>query len=289
MAELMIGTELRKVERRRSPSRGQEQLVLAGLSIPGVPPFGTDLKDVSLSVRAGEVVGIAGVAGNGQNELARALAGEILAPEAAMIRLGGRPIGRLEPGGRRRAGLCVLPEERNGHAAVPDFSLAENTLLTARHRLPLTSYGFLRLGAARDFARQVIARFDVRTTGPAAFARSLSGGNLQKFVVGREMMQRPDVLAVSQPTWGVDAGAAATIQQAIVDLAARGCAVIVISQDLDELLAIATRLMVMNEGRLSPPLEVEGADVQEIGLLMGGVHGKGDDTAAHEARDAVHA
>jgi simple sugar transport system ATP-binding protein len=287
MAELMIGGELRTAERRGKAAGGEERRIVEGLSVAGKPPFGIDLKSVSFTVRAGEVMGIAGVAGNGQNELTRALAGEVTAPRAEMIRVAGRPIGRQGPGERRRGGLCVVPEERNGHAAVPDFTLAENAMLTARYRKPLTRGGVLRLGAARDYAREVIERFGVRTTGPAALARSLSGGNLQKFIVGREMMQAPDVLVVSQPTWGVDAGAASFIHQALLDLAGRGCAIVVISQDLDELMTLASRLAVMNEGRLSQALDAADVSVKEIGLLMGGIHGGDAPTHPHEVAHAV--
>jgi simple sugar transport system ATP-binding protein len=178
-----------------------------------------------------------------------------------------------------------LPEGRNGHAAVATFSLAENTLLTARERKALSTNGVIKTGAMRDYARRVIDAFKVATTGADAPARSLSGGNLQKFVVGREILQEPQVLVVDQPTWGVDAGAAAAIRQALVDLAARGSAVILVSQDLDELLSLCDRLYVMNEGRVSRPLIVGEASIEEIGLLMGGVHGQTD---AADAR-AEHA
>jgi simple sugar transport system ATP-binding protein len=244
------------------------------LSLPPAGPFSVPLRDVSFAVGAGEVFGIAGVAGNGQSELLLALSGERTAPEPGMVRLDGKPVGRERAGARRRAGLCAVPEERNGHAAVPDLSLADNAILTARHRLPLTRTGFLRFGAARGFAGKVIERFGVKAVGPAAPARSLSGGNLQKYVVGREILQGPEVLVVAQPTWGVDAGAAAAIHAAILDLAESGSAVVVISQDLDELLALCDRLAVLNEGRLSPPMAAADATPDELGLLMGGVHGE---------------
>ncbi len=275
MAELMIGTELRQVERhgRAAPS-GAVRLQVEGLSLPPAGPFSVPLRDISFAVQAGEVFGIAGVAGNGQSELLLALSGERAAPAAEMVRLDGRAVGRNRAGARRRAGLCALPEERNGHAAVPDLSLSDNAILTARHRLPLTATGFLRFGAARGFARRVIERFGVKAIGPGAAARSLSGGNLQKYVMGREILQHPEVLVVSQPTWGVDAGAASAIHRAVLELAEAGSAIVVISQDLDELLALSDRLAVLNEGRLSRPIRAEEASPDELGLLMGGVHGE---------------
>jgi ABC-type uncharacterized transport system ATPase subunit len=274
MAELMIGAELRGIEHGASGGAGAVRLAVAGLTLAGEPPFGTDLDAVTFEARAGEILGIAGVAGNGQSELLTALSGERPATQPNMILLDGRPIGTMTAGPRRALGLACVPEERNGHAAVPDFSLADNAILTARHRLPLTPLGIISTGDVKRFTDSVIKRFDVRTTGTAALARSLSGGNLQKFIMGREIGQQPGVLVVCQPTWGVDAGAAAAIRQELVDLAAKGSAVVVISQDLDELLELADRLCVINEGRLSAPRAVATLGIDEIGLMMGGVHGE---------------
>jgi simple sugar transport system ATP-binding protein len=275
MAELMIGAELKSIERPAADgSKGAARLVVEGLDMPGEPPFGTSLRGISFTAHAGEILGIAGVAGNGQAELLMALSGEHPAPRAEAIRLDGRPVGLAGAGARRAAGLACVPEERNGHAAVPDFSLADNVVLTARHRLPLAPAGLIRQGPVERYARGVIGRFDVRTTGTDALAGSLSGGNLQKFIMGREIGQQPQVLVVAQPSWGVDAGAATAIRQALVDLAGQGSAIVVISQDLDELLELADRLCVINEGRLSQARPVAGLKLDEIGLMMGGVHGE---------------
>ncbi|MDB5511863.1 MAG: transporter [Enterovirga sp.] len=283
MAELMIGAELNAVERRDEgrPAGGAVRLAVRGLSLPPVGPFSVPLRDIGFEVRAGEIVGIAGVAGNGQSELLLALSGEVAAPGPEMITLDGRPIGRARAGARRRRGLCAVPEERNGHAAIPDLSLTDNAMLTARHRLALTLAGFLRFATARGYAGRVIARFGVKATGPGALARSLSGGNLQKYIMGREIMQAPGVLVVAQPTWGVDAGAAAAIHRALLDLAASGSAIVVISQDLDELLAVSDRLAVLNEGRLSRAIPTATATAHALGLLMGGVHGEPVPSHAH--------
>ena len=273
MAQQMIGAEVLSPERRSGSGGGEPRLEVRNLDLPASGPFGTALKDVSFEVRAGEIFGIAGVAGNGQNELFQALSGECPLPSVEMIRLDGRAIGRTSPNTRRHLGMCCIPEERNGHASVPDMSLVENVILSARQRKELSGSGFLRLGAARTFAETVIRGFDVRTPGSAAAARSLSGGNLQKYIVGREVMQDPDVLVASQPTWGVDAGAAAAIHQALIDLAAKGAAVLIISQDLDELLTLTDRLAVINGGVISGSLATREASLDEIGLLMGGLHG----------------
>ncbi len=270
MAELMVGSVLHVPEKSDKP-KGEIALTLTGLSAKAPHQFGTALRDISLAVRKGEVLGIGGVAGNGQDELVAALSGEMkTAPD--MVKLMGKPIGNLPPNARRALGLCAAPEERNGHAAAPDMSLIENALLTGATRKNLTHKGFLQWDKARAFAQDIITTFDVRTPSASSAARSLSGGNLQKFVIGREILQDPDVLIINQPTWGVDASAAASIRQAIINLATDGAAVIVISQDLDELMEISDRFAALNEGRLSDPRPAQGLTIEEIGLMLGGAH-----------------
>ncbi len=271
LAEMMVGQSLATPTRKRAEF-GEVVIELADLSMQSANPFGTSLKNLSFSVRAGEVLGIGGVAGNGQDELLAALSGEMPGPAEA-IRLNGEPIGQLGPNERRQRGLLSAPEERLGHAAAPDMTLTENAALTGMVREELARNGFIDWRKARAFAQRIISAFDVRTPGPDNAARSLSGGNLQKFVIGREVLQRPVALVVNQPTWGVDASAAAAIRQALLDLAAEGTAVICISQDLDELMEISDRFAALNEGRLSVPRPAHELSVEEIGLMMGGAHG----------------
>jgi general nucleoside transport system ATP-binding protein len=285
MAEKMIGGTLRDIV-KKGRSFGEPKLTVDRLTLAATDAFGTALKDISFSVRGGEIFGIAGVAGNGQNELLLALDGEVAVAPGA-IAMGAENVGALHPSGRRKRGLCTVPEERNGHAAVADFSLSDNTVLTARDRLGMVTAGLIRAGAAKTFTGEVITAFAVKALGPGATAGSLSGGNLQKYIMGREILQKPTVLVVNQPTWGVDAGAAAAIHQSIVDLAAAGSAVVVISQDLDELLTLCDTLAVINAGRLSRSMPVDEVSVEEIGLLMGGVHGTAAETRI--APGAAHA
>ncbi|WP_171212831.1 ABC transporter ATP-binding protein [Ruegeria sp. HKCCA5426] len=271
MAEMMVGSTLQTPE-RGGREFGDVALDVSGLSVPSPSEFGTALRNVHMTVRKGEVLGIGGVAGNGQDELLGVLSGEIQTTADA-IKFNGQPIGKLGPTARRKLGVLTAPEERLGHAAAPDMSLTENALLTGSVRKGLESNGFLKWADTKNFAEKIIEAFDVRTPGPENAARSLSGGNLQKFVIGREVLQNPDVLVVNQPTWGVDAAAAASIRQAILDLAAKGTAVICISQDLDELMEISDSFAALNEGRLSAPRPTTGLTVDEIGLMMGGAHG----------------
>ncbi len=289
MAEKMIGGGLKDIKKVDGRTFGAERLVVRGLNVPKDGHFGVALKDISFSVRAGEIFGIAGVAGNGQNPLLLALSGEEIVAEGSAIAVDGEAMGQLAAKKRRLKGMASVPEERNGHAAVPDFTLAENTVLTARDRLGMVNGGLINEGKARTYAGEVIAAFAVKAQGPRSLAGSLSGGNLQKFIMGREILQKPSVLVVSQPTWGVDAGAAAAIHQSLVDLAAAGSAIVVISQDLDELLSLSDTLAVINEGRLSRPMAVKDADIEQIGLLMGGIHGDPTAEVGHLSEELAHA
>jgi simple sugar transport system ATP-binding protein len=271
MAELMVGSSFAAPEKPTRRLKRAPRFSVNALDLPTAEVFGTALREISFDVQVGEIFGIAGVAGNGQSELLAALSGERLT-EPGFVVIDGQKVGRLGPRARRMHGLAYIPEERNGHAAVPDLTLAGNALLSAFDRRGLLSSGVIRHARASAFAQEIIDRFSVRATGPTARASALSGGNLQKFVVGREILQAPNVLIAAQPTWGVDAGAAAAIHQALIDLAGHGVAVLVVSQDLDELMALTDRMAVLNGGRLSRPLVTAEATVEQIGLLMGGLH-----------------
>jgi simple sugar transport system ATP-binding protein len=288
LARMMVGAEVAGIERpRRVSGDGRPRLVANGLALPPDGPFATPLRGIDLSVDGGEVVGIAGVAGNGQQELFAALSGERLLPREDMILIDGRPVGRRGVNARRRLGAAFVPEERIGHGAVPTFRLSENVVLT-RHS---TNEGVRRgpiidHAAARGIEARVGERFDVRRSSADPKASALSGGNLQKFIMGREIDRTPSVLVVNQPTWGVDAGAARTIRQALVDLARAGSAVLAISQDLDEIFEISDRVAVLSNGSLSPLYPAEGMTADQIGLLMGGVHHDHDGLPAKGARHA---
>ena len=272
LATAMVGNEVPRVKAVAHASDGDAVLEVDGLSVAGEGTFDVPLRDISLTLRAGEVLGIAGLAGNGQGQLFAALSGERTVVADA-IRLRGRPVGQLGIDGRRALGAAFVPEERLGHGAVPEMDLVENVVLS-RHGASdkvRTRLGFLRRAAAQRIATTVIGGMDVRTAGVEAQARSLSGGNLQKFVVGREIDRAPEVLVVDQPTWGVDAGSAARLRQTLLDLAARGTGILLISQDLDELFEVADRIAVMNGGRLGAVHLVRDVTRERVGLEMGGL------------------
>ena len=265
---MMVGASFEAPQKQTAPV-GDIILEVCGLSIPALDTFGKSLKDISFKVHAGEVLGLGGVAGNGQDELLSALSGE-RSCASAMVKMKGQEIGAFDPIARRALGIFSAPEERLGHAAAPNMSLVENAVMTGADRQSLVQNGFLNWTKAKVFTEDIIARFDVRTPSADNAARSLSGGNLQKFVIGREVMQNPEVLVVNQPTWGVDAAAAAAIRQALLDLASPGAAIIVISQDLDELLEISDRFGALNAGVLSEICPTAGLSLEQIGLMMGG-------------------
>jgi simple sugar transport system ATP-binding protein len=272
LSRLMIGAEPPALEHvARAP--GEVVLSVKGLSLTRQDPFGVDLEDIDLQVRAGEVVGLAGVSGNGQKELLWALSGEDTRAGqqcgAASVTLADQAVAALGPVPRRQLGLHFVPEERLGRGAVPSLSLSQNLLLTRSEAVG--AGGWVRMGALADQARSVIERFKVKASGPDAAAQSLSGGNLQKFIVGREISAAPKLLIVSQPTWGVDVGAAAQIRAEILALRDAGCAVLVVSEELEELFELSDRLHVIAKGRLSPSVARTEATVERIGEWMSGL------------------
>ena len=281
LARLMVGGDIHVVRHGRTTASGEVRLRLDHLNLHPEGPFSVELKNVTLAVKAGEVVAIAGVAGNGQSELFDAISGERSLSRDAMLVIDGKPMGHDGVNTRRNAGAAFVPEERLGHGAVPAFSLSENVILT-RHSsdATLVKSGMVQRGGAANISERVIKSYDVRKGKPDPEARSLSGGNLQKFVIGRELDRKPGILVVNQPTWGVDAGAAATIRQALIDLSRSGSAVLVISQDLDEIFEVSDRIAVISRGQLSEAYPSSEMSAEKIGLLMAG---------AHEVQEHAHA
>jgi simple sugar transport system ATP-binding protein len=276
LARMMVGSDVAEVHRDEGLPAGDIRLEVGNLSVPARTPFSISLKNVSMTVRAGEILAIAGVAGNGQGELFDALSGEYPVADDDAIKIRGKAVGQTGINGRRLLGAGFVPEERHGHAAVPGMPLSDNLLL-ARSQSDRRAFlggglSVIRHAAIRSASRRICAAMDVRKSGEDPLAGSLSGGNLQKFIVGRELDRQPAVLIVNQPTWGVDAGAASRIRQALLDLAKAGSAVVVISQDLDEIFEVATNIAVISEGRLSEPYPAQTLTLERIGLLMGGIH-----------------
>jgi general nucleoside transport system ATP-binding protein len=264
LARMMVGSDVASLHAEKNNKAGPVRLSIRGLNLKSHGAFAVSLKNIDLDVLGGELVAIAGVAGNGQSEFFDAVSGECPSQNNA-ISIDGTTCGAEGITARRKRGAAFVPEERLGHGAVPSFRLSENVTLTRHSEARVID----RVGAF-GIAAQVIKAFDVRKGKIDPEARSLSGGNLQKFVVGRELDRNPKVLVVNQPTWGVDAGAAATIRQALIDLARSGAAVLVISQDLDEIFEIADRIAVISRGQLSAAVPARELSLEKIGLLMAG-------------------
>ncbi|WP_395687737.1 ABC transporter ATP-binding protein [Caenimonas koreensis] len=268
LSKMMIGAEPPALE-HQDRKAGDVVLQVNGLKLPREDQFGVDIDGVSFEVRAGEVVGIAGVSGNGQQELLLALSGEDQRATASSINVFGQGVGRMGPAPRRAMGVHFVPEERLGRGAVPTLGLAHNLMLTRNDAI--RAGGWIDTKALDAQARSIITKFNVKAGGPHAAAKSLSGGNLQKFIVGREIDANPKLLIVSQPTWGVDVGAAAQIRGELLALRDEGCAVLVVSEELEELFEVCDRLHVIAKGRLSPCVDRRDATVTQIGEWMSGL------------------
>ncbi len=270
LAELMIGHRVQGVTRKEANAGASAAAPV--LSIQGFSADGVTIDD--LTIRAGEVVGVAGVAGNGQDDLFAVLSGEALSTGITLYDEHGKgqDLGPLGPNDRRLQSAAFVPEERLGHAAVVSMSLVENVLLTSLHDPDMQRRGLISWGNLRNEAQKISDEFDVRHPGLGAVAGSLSGGNLQKFVMGRELLKSPRLLVVNQPTWGVDIAAAERIRQAMLELAATGAGLLVISQDLDELFDICDSIAVLHEGELSEARARDDWTPESIGLVMTGSH-----------------
>ena len=281
LSRLMIGAEPPQLQHRPA-NLGAVVLDVRGLTLAKEDHFGMNLDAIRFEVRAGEILGIAGVSGNGQQELMAALSGEDPRSPTGSVHLFGNDISRHTPRHRRKVGLHFVPEERLGRGAVPTLSLAANTLLT--RTAAVARSGWIATSEVAKLAQEIIRRFSVKAGGPASAAKSLSGGNLQKFIVGREIDANPKLLIVSQPTWGVDVGAAAQIRGELLGLRDQGCALLVVSEELDELFEICDRLVVIAQGRVSPSVPTAQATIPMIGEWMSGLWPKG---SAAEVADAA--
>ena len=277
LARMMVGADVKLAESTPISLEGaQELLGVCGLSRKPAGPFSMPLKDIWLSVRAGRGAWNCRRCGQRPGRIVRSAVGRGFAGKRRR-RAHSRKVGRagMDISARRKLGAAFVPEERLGHGAAPRMRLSENLLLS-RHATDWFAFlrfgriGVVREGAVQSAAQRVIQMMDVRKSAPDPEAAALSGGNLQKFIIGRELDRQPTVMIVNQPTWGVDAGAAARIRQALIELARAGSAVLVISQDLDELFEISDAIAVMHNGELSKPLPRAEATYERIGLLMGG-------------------
>ena len=270
LAALMVGRDVAASRREVAQHViGEPVLQVEGLEADG-DRGQRALHDVSLELRAGEILAVAGVAGNGQRELAEAITG--LRPRTAgHVRVAGRELRAGDPRDAIRRGVAHVPEDRLGTGVSPGLSIAANGVLKSYREPPACRGPLLRLGEIRALAQRSIERYDVRAPGPDTPARLLSGGNLQKVVLAREFQGNPRVLVAASPTRGLDVGSIETVQGYLRQAAADGVGVLLISEDLDEIMTLADRIVVLYEGRVMATVPAEGARVEELGLLMAGV------------------
>jgi len=283
IARMMVGDDTPLSEDYVKAEGKETVLSIVELDYRSDDPFASPLRNLNLQVKAGEILGIAGVAGNGQDELMALLSGEERCDKKA-INLLGNDIGDLNPGKRRKLGFAFVPEERLGRGAVPDMSLQQNALLSSSH-LGLINRGLIDFGKVREYAQNVITKYKVKSAGLSAQAKSLSGGNLQKFIIGREIEQNPKLLVCSHPTWGVDIGASILIRHALIELRDRGAAILVVSEDIDELYQISDRICAICHGELSPIKKTQDVNIETLGQWMAGQFGD-DDASPTEGEPA---
>jgi ABC-type uncharacterized transport system ATPase subunit len=271
LAALMVGREVEIGRRHQDrPAVGKAVLELAGVWADG--DRGTAaVRDVSLHVRSGEIVAVAGVAGNGQRELAETIVG-MRATTRGTVEIGGRRLRSGDPRSAISAGVAYVPEDRLGTGVAPGLSVASNVVLKSYRRSPASRGPFLRLARIRDLAARAIDKYDVRTSGSQVPAWQLSGGNVQKVVLAREFSGEPVVLIAASPTRGLDVSSIETVHAYLREAASTGVGVLLLSEDLDEILALADRIAVMYEGAVAGEREAESATVEELGLLMAGGH-----------------
>lgn len=268
LARLMVGDDTPLSENYTKAKGGEAFLTIVNLSYESNDPFACTLKNISLEAKSGEILGIAGVAGNGQEELLNLISGEDTSVKETVL-FGKKAVGHLTPEKRRILGLGFVPEERLGRGAVPNMSLQENGLLTG-YQGDLTQNGLIKTNKVKDFAKKIISRFNVKSSGIDAQAKSLSGGNLQKYIIGREILQNPKLLVCSHPTWGVDIGAAILIRHELIKLRDEGAAVLVVSEDIDELYSISDRICAICDGELSPVSPTLDVSINQLGMWMAG-------------------
>lgn len=271
LAELMVGREIREPE-LKAQKPGAELLGLENVRAGS-------LRGASLVLREGEILGIAGVSGNGQQSLADLIAG-LIKPKAGSLRVQGETLSSFGPRAMLGHAIARIPEDRHEEGLITAFSISENVIAERYRERPFSRFGFLNHKAARQFAEKIIREFDVRCEGPAATTRLLSGGNMQKLILGRVLSASPRIILANQPTRGLDVGAVAYVHERLREARANMAGVLLISEDLDELFALCDRIQVIYHGELSPAFERKKIDVNAIGLAMAG-HGFGE--APHAA------
>jgi general nucleoside transport system ATP-binding protein len=280
LAQMMVGRDVGGLQKESDLAKGDVRLVVEDLTVRG--DRGSDaVRGVDLEVRSGEIVGIAGVSGNGQRELAEAMAG-LRPPTAGSIRLGEVELAGRGPAHVREAGLGYVPEERMRDGVIGDFTVSDNLMLVDNRSPAYSRWGFLRSRAITRHCAELVTSFSVKTPGLATPTRNLSGGNIQKLILARELSGEPQALLVAQPTRGVDVGAAEYIHRRLIEQRDRGTAILIISEDLDEVLGLSDRILVMYEGAIMGQADPRDVSREKLGLMMAGIRPEQQDEPSGE-------
>ena len=269
-SQMMVGHEIDDNNPKNRKINKENNLRVNSLSRPSESQFSVSLKNIDIEISGGEILGIAGIAGNGQYELMEALTGEYLVNDKDTIMFNNKDLSFMKPNERRKHGLSFIPEERIGHATISSFKLSDNFYLTDYINKHSSRFGIVNNQFNKTNAENIVKNYDVRIPYENPTASSLSGGNLQKFIVGREISRAPKLLIASQPTWGVDIGAALEIRKQIINIAENGALVILISQDIDEIFMLSDVISVIYDGKLSKQFHKNKISIEQVGLLMGG-------------------
>jgi simple sugar transport system ATP-binding protein len=267
LAREMVGGEIPEV-RRPPVQSGGNLLKLETVTVSDAQNY-TLLDNLSLTVNAGEIIGIAGVSGNSQTHLADLISG-LITPDSGTFRLHGSEVKRFSPQDMIRRGVGRIPEDRTSTGLIGDMTVKENLALENYIRTPYSRFGLLNFKALASRTREITARYDVRCGGPDSAARNMSGGNMQKLILGRTLSENPTVIIANQPTWGLDVGATAFVHRQLIEASRNGAGVIVISEDLDELFTVADFIHVMYKGTLSERIRPGDTNARDLGLAMSG-------------------
>ncbi len=268
LAELMCGHPILPPEKREMEV-GRVLLRLSSLDLEVGPHRRRKLSSIDLKIHAGEIVGVAGVSGNGQRELAEVIAG-VVPPSRGGLEVDGKTVSTANPRAMQRLGVAHIPEDRMGAGLLTTLPLSDSVMLPLAHKRPFSRFGWLNRSAIRQFVLDQIGKFDIRTEGPDVRTGTLSGGNLQKALLARELALNPLVLVAAQPTRGLDVAAVEFVHQQFMKLRGEGRGVLLISEDLEELFAISDRIVVMYEGRIVGDLDASATTPAQVGLLMAG-------------------
>ena len=267
----MLGYEVPDLDKKQSINSKKPTFEIKNLSTINNDPFSVNLKDINLQIKKGEIMGIAGVAGNGQNELMDILTNESDENFQGEIIFKDINISKLSTYERRKLSISFVTEQRLGHSAVPEMTLEENVLLSLNFKSEFTKNNLINFNNISDYTKKIIKEFNVSAPSSISKAGELSGGNLQKFIIGREILSNPDLLILSQPTWGIDVGSESFIRKSLLELSEKGISILIISHDIEELIELCHQITVIYQGKISKSLTTENIDMTQLGKYMGGM------------------